>query len=317
MPNSHDPQVDLDRITSTLRTRYWCWTVLDPAAGPRSLLGLLRQMLPHIPEESWAERFDFGGVYVNGREALADAELPVPCKVEYYEPKFPIRDAAALFPAFERRFVVHEDDALAVVFKPPRLSSMPAKEQRHFSLKASLDSLFGSPVHMPSRLDVSAQGLLVVSKIPLAHARLQQAFESREVDKAYVLATAASVPWQARSVDLPIGRDPRHPVLRSTSAAAGQHALTHFSRGHAASSGGTPITLVHARPITGRTHQIRVHAASQGIPIFGDNFYGGASAPCLHLVSFSISLSHPVTGHRLHVVLPEALRPDWLSAASL
>ncbi len=304
--------IDIGRVENTLRTSYHCFTLFSPSDGPSSLQELLLRRLPHIPLGSWRERFDFGGVYVNGHEALADQQLPYPCKVEYYEPKFPISEAVAIFPAFEDRFVVFRDEAVAVVFKPPGLPSMPAKEQRHFSLKASLDALFGVQVHMPSRLDVSAQGIVVVSLNPGTHAHLQKAFESRSVHKTYYLATAASVPWEALNVELPICRDPRHPVLRSVTGNDGLAAETRLSRVGTSSSEGTSVTVVRAEPVTGRTHQIRVHAASQGAPIFGDNFYGGAPASSLHLVSHSIAFTHPLSGEAVAVSLPRELTPNWL-----
>lgn len=310
------PQIDLERINATLRTAYHCFCLLSSQDGPSSLQELLLLRLPHIPRESWEERFAFGGVYVNGREALSDQALPRPCRVEYYEPKFAISDAATIFPSFEERFIVFQDSAIAVVYKPDRLPSMPAKEQRHFSLKASLESYFKVQIHMPSRLDVSAQGLVVVSLHPDAHARLQQAFESRSVHKTYYFATAADVPWKALCVDLPIARDPRHAVLRTVSGADSQHALTHLTRCGPSRSGEAAATLVRAEPVTGRTHQIRVHAASQSAPIIGDNFYGGAPASSLHLLSQSLALNHPLTGRRLEISLPASLTPAWFTLPS-
>ncbi len=305
-------RIDLERVEKTLRTTYHCFTLPLPSDGPPSLQELFLQRLPHIPLASWKERFEFGGVYVNGREALADQPLPHPCRVEYYEPKFAIGEASAIFPAFEERFVVYRDEAVAVAYKPPGLPSMPAKEQRHFSLKASLDALFGVQVHMPSRLDVSAQGIVVVSLNPATHAHLQKAFESRRVHKTYYLATSAAVPWEVLKVDLPISRDPRHPVLRTVTGDDGLQAETRLSRIGTSSSEGTAVTIVRAEPVTGRTHQIRVHAASQGAPIFGDNFYGGAPASSLHLVSHSITFTHPLSGESIEVSLPEELTPNWL-----
>ncbi len=310
---SSSPSPDLSRLADTLRTAYRSWILHSPDDGPSSLLSLLVERLPHIPPDSWPARLDFGGVYVNGHAALADRQLPFPCKVEYYEPKFSIADAAQVFPPFDPGFILHADGMIAVAYKPAGLSSMPAKEQRHFSLKAYLDRHFGTSVHMPSRLDVSAQGLVIVSTNPRAHSALQQAFESRLAHKTYFLATVAPMPWEQRSVSLPIGRDDRHPVLRTVHAAEGQSALTHFRRSHSADSAGQAVTVVRAEPVSGRTHQIRVHAASQGIPILGDNFYGGAVAGYLHLVSFSIAVPHPLTGQPLEISLPQSLRPDWLA----
>jgi tRNA pseudouridine32 synthase/23S rRNA pseudouridine746 synthase len=315
MSNPSSP-ADLARITDTLRTTYWSWVLYTADDGPSSLLALLKERLPHIDPTTWTERFSFGGVYVNGREALGDCALPLPCKVEYYEPKFSLASAFEVFPPFEERFVVYADDSVAVVYKPPRLSSMPAKEQRHFSLKAYLDRFFGCSIHMPSRLDVSAQGLVAVSINPATHAKLQQAFECRLVEKTYYLATSSPVPWQSHTVNLPIERDAQHPVLRIARVGTGDTALTHFERSHEALSSAAPVTVVRARPVTGRTHQIRVHAASQSIPITGDNFYGGAHAEYLHLVSFSVRFPHPLTGAQCSVTLPSEFRPEWLDNLS-
>ena len=305
------PAVNLERVNETLRTRYWSFILRTPDDGPLRLLELLKEKLPHISADSWSERFEFGGVYVNGVEALTDQDLPLPVRVEYYEPKFDIAAANSLFPAFREDFVIFSDDHIAAVYKPPHLSSMPAKEQRHFSLKASLDSFFKTTIHMPSRLDVSAQGIVVVSLSSSAHAGLQRAFEKRTVHKTYRLATESPGVWSEKSVDLNIALQPEHPVLRTVSRTEGQSALTHFRFHHTVSNDSAPAQVFEAKPVTGRTHQIRVHAAASGIPILGDNFYGGSPAPYLHLVSCAITLPHPVFGNEVTFSLPDRLRPTW------
>jgi len=304
-------------VTDALRTRYWAWTHLSAETAPQTLLELLTRNLPHIPVDSWPERFDFGGVYVNGIEALTDRPLPFPCRVEYYEPKFEISAARSIFPEFDERFIIYHDHDVAVAWKPPRLSSMPAKEQRHFSLKASLERIFKKPIHMPSRLDVSAQGLVVVSLSPRAHRGLQQAFEGRRVTKTYLCASAHPCSWSQKTTNSPLGRDPLHPVLRMIDGINAQPAETHLTALGTSRSEDTDITVIRARPITGRTHQIRVHVASEGAPIFGDKFYGGAAATYLHLVSAAVGCAHPVTGTRLSVTLPASLRPSWVDQFAL
>jgi tRNA pseudouridine32 synthase/23S rRNA pseudouridine746 synthase len=285
--------------------------VRTPEDGPLRLLDLLKEKLPHIAADSWPERFDFGGVYVNGLEALGDRDLPLPVRVEYYEPKFEISGASSIFPPFKEEFVLFSDGDIAVVYKPPHLSSMPAKEQRHFSLKASLDSHFKTTIHMPSRLDVSAQGIVVVSLSTSAHAGLQRAFETRTVHKTYRLATTSPCQWNDKTVELNIALQPQHPVLRTVSVTAGQTARTHFRLSHRRTDGSIDMNVFEAKPITGRTHQIRVHSAASGIPILGDNFYGGSSAPYLHLVSCAITFPHPVSREEMTFTLPEHLRPTW------
>jgi tRNA pseudouridine32 synthase/23S rRNA pseudouridine746 synthase len=306
------PPADLDIINDTLRTKYWSWVFLEPNGTPGTLLDLFKARLPHIPSDTWEERFDFGGIYINGRPVLKDQILTTPCKIEYYEPKFEISRASQIFPAFSEDYIVYIDDHILVAYKPAGLSSMPAKEQRYFSMKSHVERIIGKTIHMPSRLDVSAQGLLITSISPEAHAGLQQAFELRLVKKEYRCATNSIPYWCELNVTLPIGRSNDHSVLRVIDYETGQTAHTIFSVLGSAHSNGIPVTVFSAKPITGRTHQIRVHAANSGAPLLGDRFYGGAPAASLHLVSFSIACAHPVTGREINVTLPESLRAAWI-----
>ena len=306
------PPVDLARVEETLRTRYWSWILRTEADGPQQLLELLMERLPHIPPTSWPDRFNFGGIYVNGIEALADVKLPLPARVEYYEPKFDIDSATRQFSPFNEDYVLFNDNAVAVVFKPPHLSSMPAKEQRLFSLKASLERVFNRPIHMPSRLDVSAQGLVVVSTAPEAHAGLQRAFEKRLVKKTYRFASHSENTNFDQLIDFNIATASEHPVLRRASTTEGQAAQTHIRYAHASTSAGDAVHVYTAHPITGRTHQIRVHAAACGLSLRGDNFYGGAQAPYLHLVSCQLAFPHPISGKEISVTLPQRLSPEWV-----
>jgi tRNA pseudouridine32 synthase/23S rRNA pseudouridine746 synthase len=305
------PPFDLKRVHDTLRTHYWSFILRAAERVPPTLVELLRERLPHIDPSSWVERFEFGGIYINGVEALHDMPLPFPVKVEYYEPKFPLAEAHTQFSTFTRDYILFHDDAIAVVYKPPHLSSMPAKEQRHFSLKAALERELGRTIHMPSRLDVSAQGLVVVSTSPAAHAGLQRAFETRSVHKTYAFASHGRSAWDEKSVTFPIQVSPDHPVLRIATTGEGQKAHTLIRFSHETIIEGDSRFVYTAHPITGRTHQIRVHAAASELPIAGDNFYGGTPASYLHLVSRALALPHPLSGASLEFELPQRLAPEW------
>ncbi len=304
---------NIESVTEALRTKYWSWSIYEGNSAARRLIPFLIDHLPHITPSSWQERFAFGGVYVNGIEAFGDIDLPTPCKVEYYEPKFELAEAASIFPAFRDDYILYRDEHVVAVYKPPGLSSMPAKEQRHFSVKVSVERAIGSTVHMPSRLDVSAQGLIIMSISECAHSRLQQAFEQRQVVKEYRCASTDQSNWITQRVELPIGRDARHPVLRRINFDSGKQASTEFISIGGAISENIRVNVFRALPTTGRTHQIRVHARAAGIPLFGDRFYGGASASYLHLVSYSVKLKHPVTGLQLEIALPKRLQPLWIA----
>jgi 23S rRNA-/tRNA-specific pseudouridylate synthase len=304
---------DLELVNDTLRTKYWSWVFYDPQSSPLTLLDALKAGLPHVDHASWNERLDFGGAYINGRAALMDQPLPYPCKIEYYEPKFEIAGASQIFPEFKEEYVIFRDEHILVAYKPPGLSSMPAKEQRHFSMKTYLERFTGSIIHMPSRLDVSTQGLLITSISSKAHAKLQQAFEHRLVKKEYLCATHIKPTWSNLSVNLPIGRAKEHSVLRVIDHKDGQAAQTELSVLGSSNTSKSPIYVLSAKPLTGRTHQIRVHTATSGVPILGDKFYGGAPATSLHLVSFAVACLHPVTGKQIKFTLPKSLQPSWFT----
>lgn len=303
--------MQLSSIEDTLRTKYWYWEIQEPLSPECSLESFLCQHLPHISPESWLERYEFGGIYINGIRRPLGTKLSPPCKIEYYEPKFAIGDAHKIFPQFHSRYVLYEDGRIAVVYKPAGLSSMPAKEQHHFSLKSAVERELKKTIHMPSRLDVSAQGIVVVSTAPQMHAKLQRLFEERKVRKEYLCASLSVPQWQTQHVTLPISRDPKHPVLRTTASNGGQFAETHFSLLTISKGSSGPQANFLASPITGRTHQIRVHAASIGIPLLGDRFYCGAPADHLHLISHSISFRHPSTRTQFTYTASKDLLPAW------
>ena len=126
------------------------------------------------------------------------------------------------------------------------------------------------------RLDKETSGVLVFGKTPLANKSLTEQFTDRSVHKKYLLLT-----------DRPVRED--HFIVLSMIARAGDHYIN-AAHGEAAETHFTVIrrnrdhTWIEARPLTGRTHQIRVHMAGKGLPILGDALYGGAASArvCLH-----------------------------------
>lgn len=298
-----DPQ----RINETLTSKEWQWIFDDQNSDAIRLQSLLIEKLPHIDPDSWPTRFWLGGVFVNGIMVLEDRTLRAPCKIEYYEPKYDINKLENQFPVFHESWIVYQDQDLAIIYKPAALPSLPNKEQRHFNLRGYVEEHFGHRVHMPSRLDTSTSGLVAISLSQRMHAQLQQAFEFRRVSKYYMLKISEPVEWSEITIDAPIGRDRRHPILRKVDFEAGKSARTHFQFLGQDQQG----SVLLAQPFSGRTHQIRVHSAEHFGPILGDNFYGGRAAPGLHLLSVAFKLLHPFQETELCITAPESLVPDW------
>jgi 23S rRNA-/tRNA-specific pseudouridylate synthase len=232
--------------------------------------------------------------------------------VEYYEPKFTFAEAQSWYPAFKPEYVIHQQDGIAFVFKPAKLPTLAAKEQRKFSLQRALDDHFGKSVHLPSRLDMSASGLVIVGVEKHAHRVVQRLFEKRAIKKLYLFATSGSCAWSELVLNASIKRDAAHPILRKV-APGGVVALTHF----AACGGKGDRLIFEASPYTGRTHQIRLHAAHLGLPIIGDNFYDGAEAESLHLFSYRLRFTHPETKQLIDVRIPDSLLPSWIKNINL
>jgi len=151
------------------------------------------------------------------------------------------------------------------------------------------------------RLDKETSGVLVFGKTPAANRSLTEQFTERRVRKKYLLLTDRPVPQREFAVKTALVRVGDKYVSRPPHAGA-EIAETKFKVGRAVPSpprrGGdtAPYQYVEAEPLTGKTHQIRVHAAESGFPILGDTLYGGTPAARVFLQAAEISFAHPATG---------------------
>ena len=185
--------------------------------------------------------------------------------------------------------VLHIDGEAIVIDKPAGLAVHPGARTRE-SLEDYLHHLrFGfrrlpQPVH---RLDRDTSGCLLLARNPKAHKAFQRAFEEKRVAKAYVAVLDGVPEAESGTVDMALGKvSTAAEGWRMVPDATGKHAVTHWR----------VVTVLDGRalvlftPETGRTHQIRVHAASGiGVPIAGDPVYGrGRGAMLLHALSLKV-----------------------------
>ena len=172
--------------------------------------------------------------------------------------------------------LLYEDEELIAVNKPAGINSQRTPYQLKGTLEYWVTEYFkaqgnGEPARVVHRLDRGTSGAMLFPKNRQGAGRLSKLFQDGMVDKLY-LALVSGRPEQGEwKVDAPIGKvaSARYGVVEG-----GKEAVTEFRM--VASSG--DITLVEARPLTGRTHQIRVHLESAGLPIVGDATYGGLPA---------------------------------------
>jgi len=310
-------QIDIQRIQSTFRSRRWEFQIPADEAHASTCIEELIQKLPHIAPKSWPERFALGGAYLNGREAGPDTRIIAPCRLEYFEPLADLPNVGALYPSFAPDMIVWRDDDLALVVKPPGLPTTAPRDQRRYTLESYLIEHFGAPLHLPSRLDTDVSGVLIASLSKRMHGALQRAYDRRAVEKYYLAEVVGEFPHAEIDIRASLGRDPRHPVLRQVVESGGDTAHTHVRTLGRYQRGGRSYSLLQAEPLTGRTHQIRVHLASLGFPIVGDAYYGGVEAPHIHLLSYALFFHHPYAQKLVSFCLPLARRPEWLQSSEL
>ena len=196
-------------------------------------------------------------------------------------------------PAHERLpLVVFEDTHLLVINKPAGLNThapSPFAGEGVYEWLRDRESRWGS-LAIIHRLDKDTSGLLVFGKTPEANRSLTEQFTRRVVRKTYVLLTDRAVSRTEFTASSALVRSGDKYLSRPLHAGA-DRAETRFRR---VSSEGR-LTTVAAEPVTGRTHQIRVHAAEHGFPVLGDTLYGGSLAPRVCLHAEALSFQHPVT----------------------
>jgi tRNA pseudouridine32 synthase/23S rRNA pseudouridine746 synthase len=199
--------------------------------------------------------------------------------------------------------IVYEDADIVVVNKPADLLSIPGKEEHHSVLswlrRQYPDATGALLVH---RLDMSTSGLLLAAKSASAHKQLQKQFINRTVEKRYLAVLSRVIGTEGKTIDLPLRVDlddrPRQVVCYEH----GKAAVTRME----VISGDEHSTRVKFYPVTGRTHQLRVHAAhSKGLaaPIIGDDLYG-TRAERLLLHAEMLTFDHPTNGKRMTVEAP-------------
>lgn len=203
--------------------------------------------------------------------------------------------------------VIAEDEHLLVVNKPAGMnthSPSPFAGEGIYEWLRNRESRWAE-LAIVHRLDKETSGVMIFGKTTLANKSLTEQFSAHTASKHYLLRTDCPVRERQAVVESAIVRLGERYVSRPLHAGA-DRAETRFqvlTQEHG-------ITLVRAEPVTGRTHQIRVHAAEQGFPILGDSLYGGNKWPRVCLHAESISLRHPATGEPITFCAPVDFEGD-------
>lgn len=199
--------------------------------------------------------------------------------------------------------LLHEDEALLAFDKPAGLlcvAGRGADKQDCLATRAQARWPDALVVH---RLDMATSGIVLMARGIEAQRRLGQAFAQREVDKRYVAVVDGLVTTNSGSIDLPLAADWPNRPLQRVDHDHGKASITHWRVLERDAT--TQTTRLELRPVTGRSHQLRVHLQATGHVIVGDALYaptevrGRADRLLLH--AQSLRFAHPVSGAAMHI----------------
>ena len=164
--------------------------------------------------------------------------------------------------------VLYEDDDIIAIDKPAGISSIPERDRSAESLLSILEKQTSQKLFIVHRLDKEVSGVMLFARTAAAHKRLNEAFFTRNVRKTYIALAHGEISVDKGEIDVPIRQfgSGRMGVDKND----GKPSLTRFE----VLKRSADRTLLHAFPVTGRRHQIRVHLYHIGHPVAGDRLYG-------------------------------------------
>lgn len=230
--------------------------------------GLVRQLI---------ER---GGVYLNGKRCkVASRHVQKGDAIRVFQPENTKRDPVQLKP----EQIIFENLDWIVVNKPPFIPTHATLDNSREHLVQALQDLIGARdkkdpkqvyLGVHHRLDRDTSGVLLFTKRKEANAAVAKAFQERLVHKTYLAVVVGEPKAEHFVIKSYLGRDPRNKRRFCSIQSGGDYAETEVRRLMTREVAGHRLTLLEVKPLTGRTHQIRVHLSEQGLPMAGDDTYG-------------------------------------------
>ncbi len=257
-----------------------------------------------------------GHVTVNNRTARASLKLNSGDRLEV---NLPPAAPSPLKPEAIPLDIIYEDTDLLVVDKPAGLTVHPAPGHPDHTLVNAILSHLPAPTEdddgerpgIVHRLDKDTSGVMVVARNAPAHLNLAGQFKDRSVLKVYLVLVKGHLSPEDGVIEAPVGRDPRHrermavtPDSRGREARTEYHVLDYINA----------YTLLEVRPVTGRTHQIRVHLKAIGFPVAGDSVYGSKSTHLTRQFVHASRLGFKLPSSGEYVEFSADLPPDLARA---
>lgn len=277
-----------------------------------TLLDFLCGVLGHVPREEWLARIELGrfrteqGERVAWNQVVRAGERYLQMQPQTVEPgvSADIR-------------ILHEDEAIIVLHKPAPLPMHPCGRFNRNTLQYILHEAYAPQCPRAAhRLDANTTGLVVLARTRHLAGMLQPQFTRGEVEKTYLVRVQGHPEWTTHRCALPIKDEAIENGARAVDEENGQPCCTEFTVLWRDVDG---TSLLEARPLTGRTNQIRLHLWELGFPIQGDSIYlpsrqrgdtqtVAVDAPQLCLHAWRLAFVHPLTKARVSF---ETERPEW------
>ena len=293
-------------------------TKVSAGENPKRLDVFLSTHTADLSRSAVQRLIEKGAVTVNGKPAKPSLKIRPGDTIAWDVPKpAPLEIGGEAIPLE----VLFEDEALLVLNKPAGIVVHPAPGHWTGTLvNALLFHMQQGERGLPSiggrerpglvhRLDKGTSGVMVIAKTDAAHQGLSKQFKAHTIHRVYLALVLGSVKGKTGRVELAIGRDTKNRKKISARTTSPREAVTEFQ---VIERFGKAATLVEVHPQTGRTHQIRVHLASLGHPLLGDETYGGGKVgmidgisverPMLH--ARTLGFSHPTSGKVLEYSVP-------------
>ncbi len=232
----------------------------------KTLLEMMCTKFPFRTKSEWNKRIEEGRVFLENRDSKPDTILTNFDEIRHHNP-------AVIEPSVPDKVrIIEETDTYLAVFKPAPMPMHPGGRYFKNTLKSILEEEGFEGLKITHRLDAVTSGIVLFAKNKEFSTQVMQAFMNGEVDKEYH-ATVYGIPTEPQKIIQSKIRRKHGFVFESGGELdSGQLGITHFEV--ISSSPDTKTSLIRCNPITGRTHQIRLHLAEWGYPIIDDPIYG-------------------------------------------
>jgi len=237
-----------------------------------TLLQFLLRRFRYLDDQQWKENINAQRIWVDGRLGKANLTLHDNQKIIYFRPDF-------LEPEVDPHFdIIYEDDSLIALCKSGNLPTSPSGKYYKNTLVSLVKLRFGlKKLYTLHRLDRETSGVIIFAKRHEIAQTMAAYFREKRIQKKYSAILNGHLPQSSIKASaeafifLPIGKDAKSKIrIKQRVSPSGKPCQTYFREKEKIDD----FSLVEVRPITGRTHQIRVHAAHIGCSVLGDKLYG-------------------------------------------